>query len=55
VLNGSGVRETWWVNLYAIALYLPTRSSDIIYIKEDDVAKAIRVKVVWRLDPPCRA
>lgn len=47
VLHGYGVRETWWINMYAIGLYLAKRSSDIAYIKEDDVTKAIRVEVVY--------
>src|SRR5688572_583960 len=29
VLNGYGVRETWWINLYAVALYLPHHSADV--------------------------
>jgi hypothetical protein len=47
VLNGYGVRETWWINLYAVALYLPHHSADVTFIKQDDVPKAIRVEAVY--------
>jgi hypothetical protein len=45
-LNGAGVHATWGVHLYAIALYLPTRSADIPAIYEDDVPKAFRIEVL---------
>ena len=45
VLNGYGIREKWWINLYAVALYLPKKTSDVSYIKGNDVPKAIRVEV----------
>jgi Chalcone isomerase-like len=46
VLNGYGVRETWWINLYAVALYLPHHSADVTFIKQDDVPR----RSEWR---PC--
>jgi hypothetical protein len=45
-LNGAGVHATWGVHLYAIALYLPTRSADLPAIREDDVPKAFRIEVL---------
>ena len=47
VLNGYGTREAWWVSMYRVGLYLPRQSSDLDYIRQEDVAKSIWVTVTY--------
>lgn len=46
-LVGHGVRESFFMSLYAVGLYLPEDSSDLSYIRSDDIPKSIRIKVLW--------
>jgi len=41
VLNGAGLREKYWVDVYVGSLYLPTRS--------DDVAEILSKPEPWRI------
>lgn len=45
-LNGSGVREKMWIDLYVAALYLPTKSSDGDAIVNGTGAAVIKLDIV---------
>lgn len=46
VLNGAGVREKFWIDLYVGALYLSEKTSDINAVLEDDAPLAVRLHIV---------
>lgn len=45
VLNGAGIREKMWINLYVQALYLPEYSSDAQKILNSDETIATRLHI----------
>ena len=49
VLNGAGIREKMWVNLYVQALYLPEQSNDAKKILESDETIATRLHITSSL------
>ena len=46
VLNGGGVREKMWIDLYVGALYLPVKMTNAKVIVAADNAMAIRLEIV---------
>ena len=46
VLNGAGVQEVFWIDMYVAALYLPRISSDAQSIIDADEPMAIRLESV---------
>lgn len=49
VLNGAGVRQKFWINLYAAGLYLSERSSDATDILESGQPMALKLHIVSKL------
>jgi len=49
ILNGAGVRTRFFIDVYAAALYLPSRSSDADAILDADEAIAIQLWIVTKL------
>lgn len=49
VLNGVGVREKYWMDMYAGALYLDSKKSDAKAIVNSDAPKAIKLHIVSKL------
>lgn len=49
VLNGSGVREKLWIDLYAAGLYLNEKNSDANAILNADKPMAIKLHIVSKL------
>ncbi len=49
VLNGHGVREKFWIDLYAVALYLPQKSRDAEKIIRADEPQLMRLVIVSSL------
>lgn len=48
-LNGAGVREKFWMNMYAAGLYLQKSSSDAKEIIQADAPMAIRLHIVSKM------
>ena len=48
-LNGHGVREKLWIDLYDVALYLPRKSHDARNIIEADEPQLLRLVIVSSL------
>ncbi|MAG88356.1 chalcone isomerase family protein [Zunongwangia profunda] len=48
-LNGAGVREKFWIDLYAGGLYLQQKSSDADQIMTADKPMAIKLHIVSKL------
>ena len=48
-LNGAGVREKFWIDLYAGGLYLQEKSSDAKQIMDANKPMAIRLHIVSKL------
>ena len=48
-LNGGGVREKMWIDLYVGALYLPEKSSDAASIMDANEPQVIRLHIVSTL------
>lgn len=48
VLNGMGLREKYFINVYVGGLYLPTRTTDDARAVSDDVAKRIVMHFVYK-------
>jgi len=46
VLNGGGLREKFWLDLYVGGLYLEAKTSDANKVINDDKAMAIRLHIV---------
>lgn len=46
VLNGSGVREKWFMDIYATGLYLKSKSSDAEQIINADEPLAVKIIVI---------
>lgn len=46
VLNGGGVREKYWMDIYVAGLYLPKKSSDANQIINMDEPMALRLEMV---------
>lgn len=49
VLNGAGMREKYWIDMYAGALYLPSKSSDTKAILSSGEPLAIKLHIVSSL------
>lgn len=49
VLNGSGVRERLWIDLYAAGLYLDQKSNNATTILEGDRPMAIKLHIISKL------
>lgn len=49
ILNGAGVREKLWIDLYAGGLYLTKKSSDAEAIISADEAMSIKLHIVSKL------
>lgn len=48
-LNGAGVREKFWIDLYAGGLYLTNPSSDANEVMNADEAMAVKLHIVSKL------
>lgn len=48
-LNGAGVREKFWMDMYAGGLYLKSKSSNASEIMNKDEAMAIRLHIVSKM------
>ncbi|VXA96146.1 Chalcone isomerase [Flavobacterium sp. 9AF] len=46
VLNGAGIREKWWIDLYVGSLYLPKKSTNGAEVVNSTEAAAIKLDVV---------
>lgn len=46
VLNGAGIREKFWINLYAAGLYLDQKSKDANYVLESNRPAAIKLHIL---------
>lgn len=49
ILNGAGVREKYWMDMYAGALYLTSKSSDVNEILNGNKPAAIKLHMVSNL------
>lgn len=49
ILNGAGVREKFWMDMYAGALYLDSKSADANTIVEKEKPMALKIHIVSRL------
>ena len=49
VLNGAGIREKLWIDLYAAGLYLDQKSKDANAILNSDKPMAIKLHIVSKL------
>ena len=49
ILNGAGVREKYWMDMYAGALYLTSKSADANEILNSDNPGAIKIHIVSNL------
>lgn len=47
VLNGAGLREKYWIDIYAAALYLPEQSQDAVKIIAQDTPKRIHIHFIY--------
>lgn len=45
-MNGGGIREKYWINLYVGVLYVTTKTSDANSIINADEAMAIKMRIV---------
>lgn len=46
VLNGAGVREKMWIDLYVCSLYLPKKTTNTTDILSANTAKAVQLDIV---------
>lgn len=46
VLNGAGIREKWWIDLYVGSLYLPQKSKNGTEVVNSSETAAIKLDVV---------
>jgi hypothetical protein len=49
ILNGAGIREKFFTNIYVAGLYLQGKSSDYQKIMSQDESMAIKIKITSRL------
>lgn len=49
VLNGAGLREKLWFDLYACGLYLPQKSSDALKVVASDEVMAVKLHILSSL------
>ena len=47
LLNGMGLREKYWIDIYVAGLYIPTKMSNEQRIINDDVSKRIQVQFIY--------
>lgn len=47
VLNGAGLREKYWIDIYAAGLYLPTQSDNADEIIKQETAKRIKIVFIY--------
>ncbi len=50
VLNGMGLREKYYIDIYVGGLYLPAKTTDANKAINDDVAKRIDMRFLYGLD-----
>jgi hypothetical protein len=50
VLNGMGLREKYWIDVYVGGLYLPSKTTDAARAIADDVPKKIVMQFTYALD-----
>ncbi len=48
-LNGAGVREKMWIDLYACGLYVQTKTTDATSIVNNDEHTAIKINIISSL------
>jgi hypothetical protein len=46
VINGAGLREKYWMDLYVAALYLPKKTNDAGKVIYNDTEMAIHIKII---------
>jgi hypothetical protein len=51
ILNGLGLREKYWVDIYVAGLYLPSKMSDGAAIMKANVDKRIQVEFIYSSVP----
>lgn len=51
VLNGLGLREKYWIDVYVAGLYLPEKMDDGNTVIKADVAKRIQVEFIYSSVP----
>lgn len=49
VLNGAGIREKFWIDMYVGALYLPSKSTNAAEILNGNKPFAVKLHIVSRL------
>lgn len=49
ILNGAGVREKFWMDMYAGGLYLKNKSGDATEIMNNDEAMALKLHIVSKM------
>lgn len=47
VLNGLGLREKYWIDIYVGALYLPAKTTDATKAIDDDVPKRMSMTFIY--------
>jgi hypothetical protein len=52
VLNGLGLREKWWIDIYVGGLYLPQKTKDAKVAVQTDAAKQIVMHFIYRKVTP---
>lgn len=51
ILNGLGLREKYWIDVYVAGLYLPQKMTDGNSVIQADVAKRIQVEFIYSAVP----
>ena len=51
ILNGLGLREKYWVDVYVAGLYLPQKMSDGNEVIKANIAKRIQVEFIYSSVP----
>ncbi|MEY4973910.1 MAG: hypothetical protein RLZZ55_698, partial [Bacteroidota bacterium] len=46
VLNGAGLREKYWMDLYVAALYVPKKTNEAGKVIYNDTEMAIHIKII---------
>src|SRR5690606_25072297 len=49
ILNGAGIKEKWWMDMFVGGLYLPTKSQDAKAILESKNPIAVKLHIVSNL------
>ena len=51
LLNGLGLREKYWIDIYVAGLYLPTKMSDGATVIRANIPKRIQVEFIYHNVP----